>query len=217
MTKLGAMLWVLGLLAAGPSRAAEGAWEVVATGKIRVKARQLPGSPVKEIWAEGVIDAPVQDVQSALMDPEKFPGFMPYVKESRYVGKPQPDGSRFVYTRLDLPIVTSRDYVIKVTLEKGVAEDGSGDFKNRWVAVNDMLPARANIVRLTHNEGSWHVRPHPGGKSYAVYRFSVDPGGWIPAFAADMGNRTAVTDTFKAVEKEAQRRAAERKAKTAKR
>ena len=45
-----------------------------------------------------------------------------------------------------------------------------------------------------------------------VYKFNVDPGGMIPAFAADMGNKSGVTDVFNAVEKEAKRRAAERKA-----
>lgn len=202
----------------GPAALAEeGEWETVAKGPITVKARSKPGSPVKEIWAEGEIAAPVQDIQSAVMDPDRFPAFMPYVKEARIVGQPEPDGSRLVYTRLELPMVASRDYVLKVYLVKGVDAEGGGEFRNKWVAVADRLPKRHNVVRLKINEGSWHITPvGDGSKSWAVYRFSVDPGGWIPAFAADMGNKSGVSDVYKAVEKEAQRRTADRKAEAAK-
>ena len=201
----------MSLWAALPAAAAEAEWETVATGAITVKSRYRAGSPVKEVWAEGAIDAPVQDIQAALMDPDRMPKFMPYVKEARTVGQPQADGSRVVYTRLDLPWVAPRDYVLKVNLDQGTSPDGSGEFKNHWVATND-LPERSHIIRLKINEGSWHVSPAADGKSWAVYKFSVDPGGWIPGFAADLGNKTGVTDTFKAVEKEARRRAAERTA-----
>jgi hypothetical protein len=211
MTSWRAALCGLSLLAALPARAADGDWQTVATGAITVKSRIRPGSSVKELWAEGAIDAPVQDIQSALMDPEAMPKFMPYVKEGRFVGPPREDGSRIVYTRLDLPVVAPRDYVLKVNLDQGTAPDGSGEFKNRWVATND-LPERANIVRLHVNEGSWHVTALANGKSWAVYKFNVDPGGWIPTFAADMGNKSGVADTYKAVEKEARRRAAARMA-----
>ncbi|MFZ5471620.1 MAG: hypothetical protein ACOZIN_19515 [Myxococcota bacterium] len=216
------MKWAAGqralfaLLAAGlclPAAADEPSWEVVATGAITVKSRARPGSNIKEIWAEGEINAPVADIQAALMNPDRFPTFMPYVKEAREVGRPEADGSRYVYTRLDLPLVAPRDYVLKVKLVEGVDGEGKGTFRNHWVAASNYLPKRANIVRLQVNEGSWVVRPvGDGAKSWAVYKFTVDPGGWIPAFAADMGNKSGVTDTFKAVEKEASRRCQERKA-----
>jgi hypothetical protein len=191
-------------------------WETVATGAITVKSRGRPNSPVKDVWAEGEIAAPVQDIQSTLMESDQFPSFMPYVKESRHIGKPDADGTKYVYTRLELPVVTSRDYVLKVNLIQGVNADGTGEFRNHWEAAPDKLPVRASVVRLKINEGTWHVTPKGEGKSWAVYKFAVDPGGWIPAFAADMGNKGAVTDTFKCVEKEAARRAAERKAQASK-
>lgn len=202
------------VLLAPPALAAE--WETVQTGPIVIKTRAKPGTEVKEVWAEGTIHAEVQDIQKTLMTPDKFADFMPYVKESREFSEPDPDGGIFVYTRLELPWVKSRDYVNKVWLVEGVKEDGSGEFKNRWVAQGDKIPSRHNVIRLKYNEGSWHVRPQGGGKSHAVYRFSVDPGGWIPGFAADMGNTKGVSDTFKAVEKEAQRRGKERRAAAAK-
>jgi hypothetical protein len=56
------------------------------------------------------------------------------------------------------------------------------------------------------------VTPAANGKAHVVYRFSVDPGGMIPPFLADLANKGAIPDTFHAVEKEARRLAAARPA-----
>lgn len=203
------MLLVVGL---GAQAKAEVGWETVATAPVLIKARSVPNSGIKEIWAEGELSAPIQDVQSALMDAEHFREFMPYVKESRTIGKPQADGAQYVYTRLDFGTwVSSRDYVVKVTVERSVSRDGTGEFRNRWVAEPDRIPSRANVIRLRVNEGSWHVTSRGPNRSFVVYRFVVDPGGWIPAFAANAGNKQGVTETFSAVEREAQKRAVARR------
>ncbi len=206
--RLSASALALTALLALPAGADDG-WETVANGPIVVKSKPRPNSPIRDIWAEGEINAPVQDIQAALVNAQRFTQFMPYVSESRELGK-APDGSAFVYTKLQLPFVAARDYISRVVLDEGVQPDGSGVFRQRWWAVPNHIPSRVGIVRLKVNEGSWHVTPRPGGKSWAVYKFAVDPGGNIPSFAANMGNKTGVTDTFKAVEKEARRLAEER-------
>jgi hypothetical protein len=200
------------VLAAAPAGVAaqEPPWELVATGDITIRSRPRPGTAVREIWAEGKMGAEVQDIQATLMGPEQFPRFMPYVSEARVLGS-APDGARLVYTRLDLPWLAPRDYVLKVYLDSGVAPDGSGVFRNHWVAHPDHMPARSNIVRLRINDGSWHVTSNGDGTSHAIYKFAVDPGGMIPGFAANMGNKSGVSDTFTAVEKEAKRRGVERR------
>lgn len=185
---------------------ADDSWDTVATGAITIKARNKPGTGIREIWAEGDMAASVLDIQSAILDADAYTKFMPYVKECRTIGKPEADGSKYVYTRLDLPMLTSRDYVVKVTTPQSATADG-GTFENRWVAEPDHIPARSNIVRLRVNEGSWLVTPKEDGTAHVVYRFTVDPGGLIPSFAANMGNKSGVSDTFKAVETEARRRA----------
>lgn len=203
-------------LLAGGAFAAEGAWETVAETPYLIKMRAVPNSNVKEIWAEGDLDAPAQDIQAAIEDPDSYSKFMPFVKESRIIGKPEADGTRYVYTRLDFgSLVASRDYVVKVKTEQSVAADGTGEFRQRWVAEADRLPKRANSIRVRVDEGSWQVTPKGDGKSHVVYRFLVDPGGWVPGFAANMGNKQGVSDTLKAVEKEAQRRCKARQAASA--
>ncbi len=202
---------LLGTLLLSAVAAAEEAWETVQTRPILIKSREVPGTGVREIWAEGAMNAPVQDIQSVLIDPDSFTTFMPYVKESRSVGPPDPDGGQWVYTRLDFSsLVSSRDYVVKTYVDERVGEDGKGAFRNRWKSDTHKLPKRANVVRLPVNQGSWHITARGPDKSYAVYRFMVDPGGWIPSFAANLGNTEGVTSTFLAVEKESQRRARDR-------
>src|SRR5687767_9707019 len=110
---------VVGVLGLNATAFAQADWEVVASGAITVKNRSKPSSSIKEVWAEGEIAAPVQDIQAVVMAADKFSAFMPYVKESRFLGEPNEDGSRFVYTRLELPLVSSRDYVLQVWQDQG--------------------------------------------------------------------------------------------------
>ena len=176
-----------------------------------VKNRVREGSEVKEVWAEGDLDASVGDIQDALMDPSRFNKFMPNVKQSKELGKPEPDGSFYVYTELELPVITSRDYIVRVWVDEPVSSDGTGQFRQHWKAAPEVLPQRPGLIRVKVNDGSWHITPvGDGSKSHVVYKFSTDPGGMLPKFAVDMGNKRAVIDTLKAIEGEAQRRKAAR-------
>ncbi len=199
------------------AQAEEPAWETVLTGPITIKNRAIPGTPVKAVWAEGDLAAPVQDLQTTLLGVERFHLFMPFLKEARQVGEAQADGSRLIYTLIDLPVVGKRDYVERVSVVQWVKADGSGSFEDTWSAEPDRMPRKADVVRLMKNDGGWRVTPiGDGTKSHVVYTFAVDPGGWVPAFAANLGNQEGVAETFKVVEKEAQRRRDERLARVAK-
>ncbi|WP_237078977.1 START domain-containing protein [Myxococcus xanthus] len=198
---------VLGL-AAGVARAEE-AWKTVAEKPYVVKVRARPGSEAKDVWAEGELAASAADVQAVLRDVDAYRRWMPYVKESRIL-KDLPDEGQLTYTKLDLPVVSSRDYICNVVLESRLAEDGSGVFAQRWQATPDAIPQRRGTVRIRLNEGSWRVEPRGEEKSHAVYRFTVDPAGSIPGFLARMGQKDAVEDTFRAVEKRARELAASR-------
>ncbi|GMU02354.1 hypothetical protein KH5H1_64740 [Corallococcus caeni] len=195
--------WGLALavvLAAGVAGAQE--WETVATTPYVIKVRPRPGTKAKDIWAEGELKASAAQVQAALEDQESYRLFMPYVKESRVV-RPTDDGGRLTYTRLDLPVVSSRDYICHVVTESKVAPDGTGVYQQRWKAEPDAFPARRDVVRLRLNEGSWRVESKDGGTSSVVYKFTVDPAGSIPGFLANVGQKDAVVDTLRAVEKRA--------------
>ncbi|WP_426755708.1 START domain-containing protein [Myxococcus sp. Y35] len=195
---------VLGLTAA--SARADEAWKTVAEKPYVVKVRPRPGTDAKDVWAEGELSASAADVQAVLRDVDAYRHWMPYVKESRIL-KDLPDEGQLTYTKLDLPVVSARDYISNVVLESKLAEDGSGVFAQRWHAEPEAIPQRRGTVRIKLNEGSWRVEPRGEGKSHAVYRFTVDPGGSIPGFLARMGQKDAVEDTFRAVEKRARQHA----------
>ncbi|MFB1483461.1 SRPBCC family protein [Corallococcus sp. RDP092CA] len=195
--------WGLALavvLAAGVAGAEE--WDTVATTPYLIKVRPRPGTKAKDIWAEGELRVSAAQVQTALEDAESYRLWMPYVKESRVV-RPTDDGGRLTYTRLDLPVVSSRDYISHVVTESKVAPDGTGAYQQRWKAEPDAFPARRDVVRLRLNEGSWKVEPKGEGSSWVVYKFTVDPAGSVPGFLASLGQKDAVVDTLRAVEKRA--------------
>jgi hypothetical protein len=200
---------VLTLVWAGVCRAEE-AWTTVVTGPVTVKNRALPGSPIKEVWAEGEIDAPLIDVQDALMNVPRLRSFMPYMKDARIIGEHPEDQSVFIYTLIDLPVVGKRDYITQLWQPQAVKPDGTGTFEARWVARPNYTPLRADIIRLKTNDGMWLATARENGKTWLVHKFAVDPGGWVPAFAANLGNEKGVTDTYKNVEREAQKRMKER-------
>lgn len=191
---VGALLW------AGAA-SAEDKWETVLSGPLTVKVRVLEGG-VQEVLAEGEMSADLQAIATALQDPESYPRWMPHVKDCRKLGTPEPDGSQLLYTQVVPPIVSARDYITRVR-----AQGSDTAFRQSWVAVNDKLPVRRGITRITRTEGSWTLSARGEGRTWAVYRFVVDPGGWIPGFVRDAANRQAVPDAFRAVEKEARRRA----------
>ncbi|HZN94871.1 MAG TPA: SRPBCC family protein [Myxococcales bacterium] len=190
-------------------------WNTVSTRPIIVRTRAHPGTQVKEVWATGLLAAPPEFVQDTLLDGESFPRFMPYVKEVRNLPVPTKDGSWFAYQRVVPPLVAARDSVFHVWLEESLAPDGSGVFRNRWEAVPGMVPSVPGVVRTLLSTGSWEVRPGKAGGSRVSYRFLVDPGGNIPSWVADMGNRTGLAEVFIALETEAQRRSREPRRATA--
>ena len=206
----GLAVLVVALVAGGAS--AEDGWEQLSKGDVTIRVRKradIPGG--REVWAEGVLDVGIQDIQSVLRDHESFRQWMPYVTESRVLST-GPEGTRVTYTRLNLPVISNRDYVVRVVDEQLLGADGTGQFRQTWTSENGALPEQKGVVRLRHNQGSWVFTPRGEGKAHFVYRFTVEPGGSIPGFLAGFGQKDAVLDTVRAVEKRARKTATERTA-----
>jgi len=217
MKKIPLTLCLAAALFSTSAFAAKGSWKTLAKSPYVVKTRAIPKTPFHEVWVEGRLAAPAQDVQAALQDLERYPAFMPYTKVSKLLGAPKADGSRLLYSRLDPPVISARDYVVDVEVEKRIAPDGSGEFRQSWSEVQGQVPAVAGVVRLRKNSGFWNVRPLPDGSSVATYSFTSDPGVKLPGFVVHKANRKAMTDLMKAVEKEALRLKASRSSPVARR
>jgi hypothetical protein len=108
---------------------------------ITVKSHTPPSSAIREFHAEATLKAPLEEVQSALLDVEAHASFMPYVVEAKDLGAVSAGEARLAHSRLEFPLARSRDFILRITVERtqhpvgrlvgafrsGGAGPGSGD------------------------------------------------------------------------------------------
>ena len=170
---------------------------------VTVETRAIPGRDVKQVNARGIIDAPPHVVRAVIADLERYPAFMPYVKESRVLGR-DASGDVQNYQRLSfgMPFVQDRHYVIRITER----EYRDGDRRRAWVFVwrlEDGLPpgASTDAVRVSVNNGYWDLRPVPGAERATDVRYCVftDPAGSLPKWLVGLANTEGIPQLFAAV------------------
>lgn len=185
--------------------AGDGWNQVMQDQQMTVWQRQVPGGRIKEVKAAGLFDSPPAAVFAVLNDFDHYTGRMPYVSESRVVGTEEAGKVTYYYSVVDAPLVSKRDYTLKVTVDR-LPENDDGVYHISWVSGNSYAkapPPRNGYVRVETVSGSWELKPFTGGKTFAVYYILTDPGGSVPAFAIDKGNTKVVPEVFEAVRKTA--------------
>lgn len=195
----------LGLLLLGADALADkGSWETVSSSPLSIRQRTWPGTQTTEIEVRGTVRAKVEDVEAVLLDCGEAPRFMPYLKECWHVGKVRDDGTYDVYSRIAPPLVASRDYVLRMDVTRWTPATPS--FRQAWtVSTDHPVPERRGIVRLMLNEGEWNGSAE-GAQTQLVYRLAADSGG-VSARLVRMTTKSSMSDLYRAVEREAQRRA----------
>jgi hypothetical protein len=189
------------ILVAGAAPAAE--WQSVSRDDaVEVEARARPGSAVKELRARGVIPAPPHVVRAVVAAVDRYPDFMPYVKESRTLGTE--GAATTVYQRLAFGLlgISDRDYVIDITETVDTDPQGRDVYTRRWrVGDNGRVPEQPSTVRLSINRGYWRLAADDAapGATRAVYCLFTDPGGSLPAFIVNQANTVAIRKVFAAV------------------
>ena len=171
---------------------------------VTLYSRTRVGSSIKEFKGTGAIDAAPATVEKVLEDVRSYPDFMPYVTESRMIS--EDGGVAVTYQQLSLPMVTNRDYTVRV--EHGTATGASGAmiYRDTWQTANEAgPPERHGVVRVKVNEGSWLLEPvGPGGAStQATYQIYTDSGGALPAFLANRASQVVIPKLFEAIRKQA--------------
>lgn len=181
----------------------EEGWEEKAnTNGVLVYARDREGSSIKELRAVGTIDAPPAAVMRVLADYARYSETMPYTEKSEVLGR-ESDGSVIFYTVIDPPIVSRRDYTLRISDESDW-RGGRGYLRSRWT-ISDKGPApREGYVRVPVNDGSWTLAPRHGGtKTYATYDLFTDPGGSLTTFIINKANRSTIPDLFEVLRQQA--------------
>lgn len=183
-------------------------WEVAAeTDGVKVYRRDKPGSEVKEMKANGTIDAPPKAVWDVIRAVEAYPKTMPYTEEAKVISRSEGDKEIYFYSRIKAPMVAQRDYVIVLKDESTTKDDGTGAYKVSWSTAapekaDSAVPEKKDVVRVRINDGYWLLESADGGKkTNATYYLYTSPGGSVPTFIVNAANGTAVPDVFKAIKK----------------
>jgi hypothetical protein len=133
------------------------------------------------IWigAVGIIPAPPDKIYEALLDYDHQVGKIGRVSEAKVLSRDA--RGLYVYERLNLPIISDRDFTLRVT--HGV------EGERRWIAywaVTDHGPKqRDGIVRVTSHNGVWELLPTQGGKAtIARCEIQINLAGMVPLWLA---------------------------------
>ncbi len=166
---------------------------------VTIYTRTRAGSPRKEFRAVGEIDSPTHSVFAVLNDPESYPRFMPYTRETQVIERTKEDV--VTYQRLDLPLVEDRDYTLRSThtVEPGPL---GATYCIHWKPANNLGPGeKPGVQRVRVCEGSWELEPVTGATTRATYTIYSDTGGAIPRVLANRGTRVAIRKIFEAIRK----------------
>jgi hypothetical protein len=134
------------------------------------------------IGAVGLIPAPPEQVYAALLHYEQQVGKIGRVSEAMVLSRGPSD--LFVYERLNLPVISDRDFVLQVTYGE--------DMARRWItyrAVSGHGPGpRDGIVRVIRHDGQWELMSTQDGKAtLARCEFRINLGGSLPLWMAKAG------------------------------
>jgi ribosome-associated toxin RatA of RatAB toxin-antitoxin module len=190
------------LMAAEPE-ATPGEWKLVSTSdNVALYRRSRPGPGHYESRAIGEIAASTAIVHAVIDDAESYSRFMPYTAECRVL-KREGD-SVLTYQRISAPLVSDRDYILRVRTTSKTVEGGTS-YLSRWETENALGPVeRRGIVRVNLCEGGWLLDPLGPNATRATYSVYTDSGGVIPAFIKNTGSQIAIRKIFTAIRKQVQ-------------
>jgi hypothetical protein len=148
-------------------------------------------SDVIWIGAVGLIPASPERVYQALLEYERQVGRIGRVSEATVLSRHA--GGLLVYQRLNLPVISDRDFVLRVAY--------GGDLARHWItyrAVTDSGPGpRDGIVRVVRNVGAWELVPTQDGQAtIASCEFRIHLGGMLPLWMAKAGAGREVPQLF---------------------
>ena len=190
-------LWTVAL--AAEPEASPGEWKFVSDKDgVTVYRRQRALS--NESKAIGDIAASSDLVHAVLEDVESYTTFMPYTAECRVLKR---EGDAIVaYQRISAPMVSDRDYTIRVRTNAKKTEGGT-IYSSHWVTDNASgPPEKRGVVRVSLCEGSWLLEPTGPNSTRATYLIYTDSGGLIPSFIKERAGPAGIRKLFDALRKQ---------------
>jgi len=153
-------------------------------------------SNIIDLGAEARFNASPDQVLRVLLDYEGQVGAIARLSESKVLSRSR--RSLLVYQRLNLPVISDRDFNLKVAWWR--------DRDTTWVTYQATRkkgrPPRDGVVRVTHHLGSWQLKPISGGRqTLARFQVRIDMSGWVPRWLARSGSGKEVPELFVAIDK----------------
>lgn len=160
-----------------------------------VKVYKHKTSSIIHLGAEGVINAPPAQVAEALLAYEKQIGVIKRLSKSKVLLRTK--SSMTVYQRLNLPIISDRDFTLRVWWgQRG---------KVSWIryeAQPNGLGGLDGAVHVKNHSGSWQLKPLNGGAATLCrFEVSIDMAGWLPRWMAKSGSGKEVPEVFGSIRK----------------
>jgi len=186
-------------------RADEPPWKQVLKDKnLVVFNRDVEGSPIREIKAEFVVQAPTWRVCAVVCDFDKYSDFMPFTIVSKVLSNRTIDDDQAettFFTAITPPLVTCRYYTLDIVRQKRY-EGKVGWFKVAWEMsrkadldwknpkVRKLFPETFSApMKVNVNRGHWILEPIDQDRHTKIhYYVHADPAGNLPPFLTNKAN-----------------------------
>ena len=158
-----------------------------------VKVYKHRTSKTIRIGADGRIPATPDQILAALLDYHNQIGKIDRLSESRILRR----GSNYmvVYQRLNLPVISDRDFVLHVKWWK---KAGTTYVSYKALKGKD-AKRRSDVVRVTSHSGTWQIKPLACGLSRVRFEVGIDLAGSLPLWMARSGAGKELPDLFASV------------------
>ena len=150
---------------------------------VKVWTYQTPDNPAFSYRATTVLNTSLSSAVAVITDTKSLTQWVPYVSHVDVIERDANQQNFILHMELDFPFpLQDRDVVVRGKITQ--AADGTVTIHNNAITDN-RVPVRPNVVRLTHYEGDWTLRPLGSNKVEVSTTGFGDPGGLIPLAVAN--------------------------------
>jgi hypothetical protein len=164
---------------------------------ISVYSRKIPESRILEFRATCVIDVPPSIVFRTAMRRDTYRHTSKYVEDFQIIRSDE-SNVFYIYQRIAIPLFRDRDYTLRY---EEMQDSLHGHFSLVWTIANDMgPPPKEHVVRIEVSRGAFEMIPvKEGTKTRLTCTICTDPGGNIPGWLVNIGNRSTMPDLLRAI------------------
>jgi hypothetical protein len=165
---------------------------------IKISSRHSPVSPFDDIRVELDIVGNIDQMESILVDVNKYREWSYATKISRLVKSTAP-GKLIYYTEIEVPWpATNRFFYADFELKKNINQKSIN-----IVAVNipNYGPAPKDLVQVPLTKGTWKITTTANKSVHIDYTLEMNPGGSLPVWILNLFTTKGPMETFENLKK----------------